>query len=166
VQQPSKANTSIAQLTKIDSILQAKQKKRLLGDWRTDIMEHGHAFLDASLKFSNNDTLYSTTYTYTDSGRYYKTGEYAYRARFRFESDSTYRSREVFSDRNVVRWDYVLYKTSADTLRHHLYKLEFRDLMDNWLDAIQQFDRIPAEAYHRGGLAAPAASAPAKKNPS
>lgn len=134
---------------KIDSVLQANQKKRVSGGWRTDMLAHGHAFRDATVRFGNNDTLYSTTYTYTDSARYMKTGEYAYRARYRFETDSTFRSREVFADRNVVRWDYVKYKVKADTLHHHLYKLEFRDLMDNWLDAIQEFESIPAEVYHR-----------------
>lgn len=142
---------------KVDSVLQANQKKRVAGNWRTDILAHGHAFRDATLRFAQNDTLYSTTYTYTDSARYMKTGEYAYRARYRFESDSTFRSREVFGDRNVVRWDYVQYKVKGDSLRHHLYKLEFRDLMDNWLDAIQEFENIPAEVYRRNNEPAPAA---------
>lgn len=135
---------------KIDSLMQVRKKAELVGDWRTNIIPHGHAFRDATLKFGKNDTLYSTTYTYADSGRYHKTGDYAYAARYRFASDSTFRSREVFPDRNVVRWDYVLFKTKGDTLRHHLYKLEFRDLMDNWLDAIQEFERIPPEEYFRG----------------
>ncbi|HSQ41372.1 MAG TPA: hypothetical protein VLM37_03730 [Fibrobacteraceae bacterium] len=134
---------------KVDSVLQAQQKERVMGDWRTHILEHGHAFRDATLKFAKNDTLFSTTYTYTDSGRFYKTGEYSYKARYRFESDTTFRSREVFPDRNVVRWDYVLFKTPGDSLEHHLYKLEFRDLMDNWLDAIQEFDKVPPEVYYR-----------------
>jgi hypothetical protein len=141
---------------KVDSVLQANQKKRVGGNWRTDILEHGHAFRDATIRFANNDTLYSTTYTYTDSGRYMKTGEYAYRARYRFESDSTFRSREVFADRNVVRWDYVKYHVKGDTLKHHLYKLEFRDLMDNWLDAIQEFESVAPEVYHRSQDAIPA----------
>jgi len=149
---------------RVDSILQAEQKKRVVGDWRTDIMEHGHAFLDATLRFENKDTLSSTTYTYADSARYLKTGEYAYKARYRFESDSTFRSREVFSDRNVVRWDYVRYKIKGDTLRHHLYKLEFRDLMDNWLDAIQEFDQVSPEVYHRTKGAAPDAVKPKERS--
>jgi len=134
---------------KVDSLLQLKEKKVVSGNWRTDILEHGHAFRDASLQFANNDTLTSVTYTYADSARYMKTGEYAYKARYRFESDSTFRSREVFAQRNVVRWDYVRFHVKGDLLDHHLYKLEFRDLMDNWLDAIQEFDRVPAEVYHR-----------------
>lgn len=134
---------------KVDTVLQEAQKSLVLGSWRTAILKHGHAFLDAALKFSPNDTLLSNTYTYSDSARYMKTGEYAYRARFRFESDTTFRTREVFPDRNVVRWDYVQYKLNGDTLRHHLYKLEFRDLMDNWLDAIQEFDQVPPEVYTR-----------------
>lgn len=149
---------------KVDSALQANQKARLVGDWRTDILEHGHAFRDASVKFGKNDTLFSTTYTYADSARYLKTGEYAYKARYRFESDSTFRSREVFPDRNVVRWDYVAYKVKGDDMTHHLYKLEFRDLMDNWLDAIQEFDRIAPEVYHRTKAAPASAAKPKSKS--
>ena len=135
---------------KYDSLLQDRYKSEVIGDWHTFVIPVGHAFRDASLNFAKNDTLYSSTFTYADSGRYHQTGEYAYLARYRFDSDSTYRSREVFPDRNVVRWDYVQLKNKGDTLKHHLYKLEFRDLMDNWLDAIQEFDRIPPERYQRG----------------
>jgi len=135
---------------KVDSLLQVRKKAELVDDWHTAIIPHGHAFRDASLRFGRNDTLYSTTFTYADSGRYHKTGEYSYSARYRFYTDSTFRLREVFPDRNVVRWDYVWFKVKGDTLKHHLYKLEFRDLMDNWLDAIQEFNRIPPEEYFRG----------------
>lgn len=137
---------------KIDTLLQQRKKMEVNGDWHTSILPHGHAFRDAGLRYGVNDTMHSVTYTYTDSARYYRTGEYAYDARYRFDSDSTYRSREVFQDRNVVRWDYVWFQLHNDTLKHHLYKLEFRDLMDNWLDAIQHFDKIPPEIYFRGKI--------------
>lgn len=141
---------------KYDSLLQERKKAEVSGEWHTRVIPHGHAFRDAALNFAKNDTLYSSTYTYADSGRYHQTGDYAYLARYRFDSDSTFRSREVFLERNVVRWDYVQLKTRGDSLQHHLYKLEFRDLMDNWLDAIQEFERIPPEKYLRGKREPPA----------
>ena len=36
-----------------------------------------------------------------------------------------------------------------DTLQYNLNKLEFRDLNDNWLNALQGFDNIPPEIYIR-----------------
>jgi hypothetical protein len=149
---------------KVDSALQENQKKPLIGNWRTNIQEHGHAFLDATLKFGKNDTLSSTTYTYTDSARYFQSSETKYKARYRFESDSTFRSRQAFPDLKVVRWDYVRYQVEGDTLKHHLYKLEFRDLMDNWLDAIQEFDRIPPEVYIRSKDAPASAAKPKNRS--
>ena len=77
------------------------------------------------------------------------TGEYTFKARYRFDSDQTLVSREVFKDRQVVRWDYITFEISKDSLLYNLNKLEFRDLNDNWLNALQGFDNIPAEIYLR-----------------
>lgn len=134
---------------KVDTLFQKKVKEMVYGVWRTPIVSHGHAFRDAELTFGMNDTLYGVTRTYSDSGRYQMTGEYAYKARYRFDNDSSMVSREVFRDRQVIRWDYVTFKISGDTLRYNLKKLEFRDLNDNWLNALQGFDNVPAEIYIR-----------------
>ena len=133
----------------IDTVLQKKMKEQVFGVWRTPIVAHGHAFRDAELTFGMNDTLYGVTRTYSDSGRYQMTGEYAYKARYRFDNDTSMVSREVFRDRQVIRWDYVTFKVSGDSLRYNLKKLEFRDLNDNWLNALQGFDNVPAEYYIR-----------------
>ena len=58
-------------------------------------------------------------------------------------------TREVFRDRQVIRWDYVTFRVAGDTLKHNLKKLEFRDLNDNWLNALQGFENVPAEKYIR-----------------
>ena len=58
-------------------------------------------------------------------------------------------TREVFLDREVIRWDYILFHIKGDTLKHNLKKLEFRDLNDNWLNALQGFENIPPEIYIR-----------------
>lgn len=149
---------------RVDTNLQKRWKAKLNGDWRTPVVPHGFAFRDALLKFRMNDTLYSTTYTYSDSVRYHQTGEYSFAARFRFESDSTLRSREVFLDRNVVRWDYYTFRLRGDTLYYHLYKLEFRDINDNWLDVRQKFDHVAPEMYIRQapGVKTPAPHRPGK----
>ena len=134
---------------KVDTVFQKKVKELVYGVWRTPIVAHGHAFRDAELTFGMNDTLYGVTRTYSDSGRYQMTGEYAYKARYRFDNDTSMVSREVFRDRQVIRWDYVTFKVSGDSLRYNLKKLEFRDLNDNWLNALQGFDNVPAEYYIR-----------------
>ena len=117
--------------------------------WRTPIIAHGHAFRDAELRFGANDTLVGITRTYSDSGRYQMTGEYTFKARYRFDSDQSLVSREVFKERQVVRWDYITLDIVKDTLQYNLNKLEFRDLNDNWLNALQGFDNIPPEIYIR-----------------
>ena len=134
---------------KVDTVFQKKVKELVYGVWRTPIVAHGHAFRDAELTFGMNDTLYGVTRTYSDSGRYQMTGEYAYKARYRFDNDTSMVSREVFRDRQVIRWDYVTFKVSGDSLRYNLKKLELRDLNDNWLNALQGFDNVPAEYYIR-----------------
>ena len=134
---------------KVDTVLQKKMKDQVFGVWRTPIIAHGHAFRDAELRFGANDTLTGITRTYSDSGRYQKTGEYIFKARYRFDSDQTLVSREVFKDRQVVRWDYITFDIIKDSLLYNLNKLEFRDLNDNWLNALQGFDNIPAELYLR-----------------
>lgn len=134
---------------KVDTVFQKAMKERVVGDWRTPILSHGHAFRDAELKFLMNDTLVGTTRTYSDSGRYQMTGEYTYRARYRFENDSTIVAREVFKDRGVVRWDFIQFEIDGDVFRYHLEKIEFRDLNDNWLNALQGFDRVAPEIYRR-----------------
>ena len=134
---------------KIDPVFQKAMKERVAGDWRTPILSHGHAFRDAELKFLMNDTLVGTTRTYSDSGRYQMTGEYTYRARYRFENDSTIVAREVFKDRGVVRWDFIQFEIKDNVFKYHLEKIEFRDLNDNWLNALQGFDRVAPEIYLR-----------------
>ena len=134
---------------KVDTVFQKKVKELVYGVWRTPIVAHGHAFRDAELTFGMNDTLYGVTRTYSDSGRYQMTGEYAYKARYRFDNDTSMVSREVFRDRQVIRWDYVTFKVSGDSLRYNLKKLEFRDLNDNWLNALQGFENVPPENYVR-----------------
>ena len=133
----------------IDTVLQKKMKEQVFGAWRTPIIAHGHAFRDAELRFGANDTLVGITRTYSDSGRYQMTGEYTFKARYRFDSERTLVSREVFKDRQVVRWDYITFDIVKDSLLYNLNKLEFRDLNDNWLNALQGFDNIPAEVYIR-----------------
>ena len=133
----------------IDTVLQKKMKEQVFGVWRTPIIAHGHAFRDAELRFGANDTLVGITRTYSDSGRYQMTGEYTFKARYRFDSEQTLVSREVFKDRQVVRWDYITFEINKDSLLYNLNKLEFRDLNDNWLNALQGFDNIPAEIYLR-----------------
>ena len=133
----------------IDTVLQKKMKEQVFGAWRTPIIAHGHAFRDAELRFGANDTLVGITRTYSDSGRYQMTGEYTFKARYRFDSERTLVSREVFKDRQVVRWDYITFDMVKDSLLYNLNKLEFRDLNDNWLNALQGFDNIPAEVYIR-----------------
>ena len=66
-----------------------------------------------------------------------------------FDSDESIISREVFSDRKVVRWDFITFEIVGDSLVYSLNKLEFRDLNDNWLNALQGFDNIPPEIYRR-----------------
>lgn len=134
---------------KIDTVFQKTMKERVVGDWRTPILSHGHAFRDAELKFLMNDTLVGTTRTYSDSGRYQMTGEYTYRARYRFENDSTIVAREVFKDRGVVRWDFIQFEIKDNVFKYHLEKIEFRDLNDNWLNALQGFERVAPEIYLR-----------------
>lgn len=131
----------------IDTLLQKNMKSQLVGVWRTPIIAHGHAFRDAELRFGANDTLVGITRTYSDSGRYQMTGEYIFKARYRFDSERTLISREVFLDRKVVRLDYITFDLVNDSLMYNLNKLEFRDLNDNWLNALQGFDNIPAEIY-------------------
>ncbi len=133
----------------IDTTLQKNMKEALFGVWRTPIVAHGHAFRDAELRFGMNDTLVGVTRTYSDAGRYQMTGEYTFKARYRFDSEQAMVSREVFKDRNVVRWDFISLSLVNDTLMYNLNKLEFRDLNDNWLNALQGFDNIPAEVYVR-----------------
>ena len=142
---------------KVDTVYQKKMKSNIVGIWRTPIQEHGHAFLDAELRFGMNDTLYGTTRTYSDSGRYQMTGEYKFHARYRFDNDSMIVSREVFKDRQVVRWDFIHFKISGDKLSYHLTKLEFRDLNDNWLNALQGFGKVAPEIYLRQKSSAPEA---------
>ena len=134
---------------RIDTVLQKKMKDQVVGVWRTPIIAHGHAFRDAELRFGANDTLIGIPRTYSDSGRYQKTGEYTFKARYRFDSERTLASREVFKERQVVRWDYITLDIVNDTLQYNLNKLEFRDLNDNWLNALQGFDNIPPEIYIR-----------------
>ena len=100
-----------------------------------------------------NDTIYGVTRTYSDSGRYQMTGEYAYKARYQFDSDSSLITREVFKDRQVIRWDFTTFKIMGDTLRYNLNKLEFRDLNDNWLNALQGFENVPPEFYYKDAAA-------------
>ncbi len=132
---------------KIDTVYQKSMKEKIAGDWRTPILSHGHAFRDAELTFQMNDTLVGTTRTYSDSGRYQMTGEYTYRARYRFQDDSTIVTREVFKDRGVVRWDFIQFKVDGKKFNYHLKKIEFRDLNDNWLNALQGFDKVDPETY-------------------
>ncbi|MBO7383555.1 MAG: hypothetical protein K6E57_09425 [Fibrobacter sp.] len=134
---------------KVDTVFQKSMKGEVFGVWRTPIVSHGHAFRDAELRFGMNDTLYGVTRTYSDSGRYQMTGEYTYKARYRFDNDSSLVTREVFRDREVIRWDYVTFRIRGDSLRHNLKKLEFRDLNDNWLNALQGFENVPPEIYIR-----------------
>lgn len=134
---------------KVDTVYQKSKKEMVVGNWRTPILSHGHAFRDAELKFLMNDTLMGTTRTYSDSGRYQMTGEYTYSARYRFENDSTIVTREVFKDRGVVRWDFIQFKIDGDKFNYHLMKIEFRDLNDNWLNALQGFDQVAPEVYLR-----------------
>ena len=110
---------------RIDTVLQKKMKDQVVGVWRTPIIAHGHAFRDAELRFGANDTLVGITRTYSDSGRYQKTGEYTFKARYRFDSERTLASREVFKERQVVRWDYITFDIVKDTLQYNLNKLEF-----------------------------------------
>ena len=134
---------------KVDTLFQKSMKEAMFGVWRTPIVAHGHAFRDAELRFDANDTLYGTTRTYSDSGRYQMTGEYTFKARYRFDNDTSMVTREVFLDRQVIRWDYITFKQLNDTLTYNLNKLEFRDLNDNWLNALQGFDTVPPEVYIR-----------------
>jgi hypothetical protein len=134
---------------KVDTLFQKKVKDQVNGVWRTPIVAHGHAFRDAELQFNMNDTLTGATRTYASADRYQKTGDYAYKARYRFDNDSSMVTREVFRDRQVIRWDYVTFKIAGDTLKHNLKKLEFRDLNDNWLNALQGFENVPPENYVR-----------------
>ena len=134
---------------KVDTLFQKKVKDQVNGAWRTPIVAHGHAFRDAELAFNMNDTLNGTTRIYSDSGRYQTTSEYAYKARYRFDNDSSMVTREVFRDRQVIRWDYVSFRIAGDTLKHNLKKLEFRDMNDNWLNALQGFENVPPERYIR-----------------
>lgn len=134
---------------KIDTVFQKRMKDSLYGIWRTPIVAHGHAFRDAELRFDLNDTVYGTTRTYSDSGRYQMTGEYTFKARYRFDNDTSLVTREVFADRQVVRWDFIAFTMVNDTLTHNLKKLEFRDMNDNWLNALQGFDNVPPEVYVR-----------------
>ena len=138
---------------KIDTLYQQKMRSLVAGEWRTALVPHGHAFRDASLRFALNDTLYGVTRTYSDSGRYHMTGEYKFQARYRFDNDSTIVSREVFLDRNVVRWDHIRFKIQGNRLSYHLAKLEFRDLNDNWLNALQGFEHVSPEIYIRSSSA-------------
>lgn len=133
----------------IDTVLQKSMKEKLAGVWRTPIIAHGHAFRDAELRFGMNDTLVGVTRTYSDSGRYQMTGEYIFKARYRFDTESSLVTREVFSDRKVVRWDFITFDIENGALLYNLNKLEFRDLNDNWLNALQGFDNIPPEVYNR-----------------
>ena len=149
---------------KIDTVLQKRMKDQFVGVWRTPIISHGHAFRDAELRFGANDTLVGITRTYSDSGRYQMTGEYTFKARYRFDSDQTLVSREVFKERQVVRWDYITFDIVKDTLQYNLNKLEFRDLNDNWLNALQGFDNIPAEIYVRDAKASAELKQEAEKN--
>lgn len=135
--------------TPIDTNLHKKIRGILSSSWRTAVLSHGHAFRDATVDFCKNDTLYSVTYTWADSAHYQMTGEYAFDASYKAINESVIRSREAFVDKNVVRWDYNSFKVKDDTLFYHLYKLEFRDLNDNWLDAKQSFDNVPPEVYIR-----------------
>jgi ABC-type Fe3+-siderophore transport system, permease component len=132
---------------KIDTVFQKSMKESVYGIWRTPIVAHGHAFRDAELRFDMNDTVYGTTRTYSDSGRYQMTGEYTFKARYRFDNDTSMVTREVFADRQVVRWDYIAFRKLEDTLTYNLKKLEFRDMNDNWLNALQGFDNVPPEVY-------------------
>ena len=134
---------------KKDTVFQKAMKEIVFGVWRTAIVAHGHAFRDAEIRFGMNDTIYGVTRTYSDSGRYQMTGEYAYKARYQFDSDSSLITREVFKDRQVIRWDFTTFKIMGDTLRYNLNKLEFRDLNDNWLNALQGFENVPPERYIR-----------------
>lgn len=134
---------------KVDTVYQKKMKASVAGSWRTPILPHGHAFRDAELVFGMNDTIAGVTRTYSDSGRYQMTGEYSYRAKYRFDNDSTIITREVFKERGVVRWDYIRFKVDGKKFKYHLIKLEFRDLNDNWLNALQGFDNVEPEYYFR-----------------
>ena len=138
---------------KKDTVFQKAMKEIVFGVWRTAIVAHGHAFRDAEIRFGMNDTIYGVTRTYSDSGRYQMTGEYAYKARYQFDSDSSLITREVFKDRQVIRWDFTTFKILGDTLRYNLNKLEFRDLNDNWLNALQGFENVPPEYYFKDAAA-------------
>ncbi len=133
----------------VDTTLQKNMKEKMFGVWRTPIIAHGHAFRDAELRFGMNDTLVGVTRTYSDSGRYQMTGEYTFKARYRFDSEQSLVSREVFSDRKVIRWDFISFDVAGDSLVYNLNKLEFRDLNDNWLNALQGFDNVPPEIYRK-----------------
>jgi hypothetical protein len=132
-----------------DEASHKKWKKLLFGSWQTAVKEHGDGFRDDKLRFRFNDTLYSTTFTWNDKERQSQTGEYSFEAEYQVLSDSTMRTREVFLGKNMVRWDFYAFKLIGDALHLHLYKLEFRDLEDNWLDAIQKFDEVPPEIYYQ-----------------
>jgi len=132
---------------KKDTVFQKAMKEIVFGVWRTAIVAHGHAFRDAEIRFGMNDTIYGVTRTYSDSGRYQMTGEYAYKARYQFNNDTSLVTREVFKDRQVIRWDFTTFKIYGDTLRYNLNKLEFRDMNDNWLNALQGFENVPPEYY-------------------
>ena len=138
---------------KKDTVFQKAMKELVFGVWRTAIVAHGHAFRDAEIRFGMNDTIYGVTRTYSDSGRYQMTGEYAYKARYQFDSDTSLITREVFKDRQVIRWDFTTFKIMGDTLRYNLNKLEFRDLNDNWLNALQGFENVPPEFYYKDAAA-------------
>ena len=43
----------------------------------------------------------------------------------------------------------MTFRVAGDTLKHNLKKLEFRDLNDNWLNALQGFENVPPENYIR-----------------
>ena len=121
---------------KKDTVFQKAMKELVFGVW-------------PEIRFGMNDTIYGVTRTYSDSGRYQMTGEYAYKARYQFDSDTSLITREVFKDRQVIRWDFTTFKIMGDTLRYNLNKLEFRDLNDNWLNALQGFENVPPEFYYK-----------------
>ena len=134
---------------KVDTLFQKKVKDQVNGVWRTPIVAHGHAFRDAELQFNMNDTLTGATRTYASADRYQKTGDYAYKARYRFDNDSSMVTREVFRDRQVIRWDYVTFTTAVVTLHHTPKSRQFRDLHGTWLNALQGFENVPPENYVR-----------------
>ena len=63
--------------------------------------------------------------------------------------NSTIVTREVFKDRGVVRWDFIHFRIQDEKFLYHLVKIEFRDLNDNWLNALQGFDKVEPEVYLR-----------------